>query len=43
MITFKGKTAVITVGSDGIGFAIAKIFAAHGADLVIAGKIFPFS
>lgn len=37
MITFKGKTAVITGSSDGIGFAIAKIFAAYGADLVIVG------
>jgi len=33
-----GKTALITGGSDGIGFAIAKAFAEHGANLVILGR-----
>lgn len=38
MITLKGKTAIITGGSDGIGFAVAKTFADHGADLVVVGR-----
>lgn len=32
------KTALITGGSDGIGFAIATAFAQHGANLVIIGR-----
>lgn len=32
------KTALITGGSDGIGFAIATAFAEHGANLVIIGR-----
>jgi NAD(P)-dependent dehydrogenase (short-subunit alcohol dehydrogenase family) len=32
------KTALITGGSDGIGFAIATAFAKHGANLVIVGR-----
>ena len=38
MTTLKGKTAVITGGSDGIGFAVASTFAAHGANLIIVGR-----
>jgi NAD(P)-dependent dehydrogenase (short-subunit alcohol dehydrogenase family) len=33
-----GKTALITGGSDGIGFAIAKTFAKQGANLVLIGR-----
>lgn len=32
------QTALITGGSDGIGFAIATAFAKHGANLVIIGR-----
>lgn len=33
-----GKTALITGGSDGIGFATAKAFAKQGANLVLVGR-----
>lgn len=33
-----GKTALITGGSDGIGFAIAAAFAEQGANLVLIGR-----
>ena len=38
MTSLKGKTALITGGSDGIGFAVARAFAGKGADLVIVGR-----
>ncbi len=33
-----GKTALVTGGSDGIGFAIATAFADQGANLVLIGR-----
>lgn len=38
MTSLKGKTALITGGSGGIGFAVARAFAGKGADLVIVGR-----
>jgi len=38
MKLLKNKTALITGGSDGIGFAIAEAFANQGADLVLIGR-----
>lgn len=38
MKILESKKAVITGGSDGIGFAIAKAFAENGADLLLIGK-----
>jgi NAD(P)-dependent dehydrogenase (short-subunit alcohol dehydrogenase family) len=37
MRDFKGKVVVITGGATGIGFALAKQFARHGALLLLAG------
>jgi len=34
----QGRTAVITGGSSGIGFATAKIFVEAGADVIITGR-----
>ena len=36
MKRFSGKTAVVTGGNKGIGFAIAERFSAEGANLVLA-------
>jgi 3-oxoacyl-[acyl-carrier protein] reductase len=35
---FKGKTAIVTGGSAGIGRAVALAFAKHGANVVIAAR-----
>jgi NAD(P)-dependent dehydrogenase (short-subunit alcohol dehydrogenase family) len=37
-ISLKGRSAIITGGSKGIGFAIAKRFAADGADVAILAR-----
>ena len=33
-----GKVAVITGGSRGLGLAMARAFAEHGADVVVASR-----
>jgi NAD(P)-dependent dehydrogenase (short-subunit alcohol dehydrogenase family) len=38
LFDLKGKVAVVTGGSRGLGLAIARAYAAHGADLVIASR-----
>src|SRR4051812_12605798 len=37
-ISLAGRSAVVTGGSKGIGFAIASRFAASGADVAIVGR-----
>jgi NAD(P)-dependent dehydrogenase (short-subunit alcohol dehydrogenase family) len=37
-ITLKGRSAIVTGGSKGIGFAVAKRFAADGADVAIVAR-----
>ena len=36
--SFRGKTVVITGGSRGLGFALARVFAAEGADLTLLAR-----
>jgi len=36
MIRFDGKVGVVTGGASGIGYAVARLFAAHGGTAVIA-------
>ena len=38
MSKFNGKTAIVTGGNSGIGYATAKEFIKHGANVVITGK-----
>ena len=38
MFDFKGKSALVTGGTTGIGFCTAKMLAQGGADVVITGR-----
>ena len=38
MVLLKGKRALITGGTSGLGEAIALCFASHGADVAIFGR-----
>lgn len=38
MVVFANKTALITGGSDGIGFATATAFATQGANVILVGR-----
>lgn len=37
-IDFTGRTAIVTGGASGIGEAIARLFAAHGASVLVADR-----
>ena len=37
-MTVQGKTVLVTGGTSGIGEAIARAYAAEGADVVITGR-----
>lgn len=39
MKRLEGKTAIVTGGGKGIGFGVAKAFAAEGANLVLTGRV----
>lgn len=38
MALLAGKTAMVTGGTSGIGFAIATLFAAEGAQVIVSGR-----
>ena len=38
MFDLKGKTALVTGSTQGIGFEIAKILSAHGAKVFVGGS-----
>jgi NAD(P)-dependent dehydrogenase (short-subunit alcohol dehydrogenase family) len=38
MALLTGKTAMITGGTSGIGFAIARLFASEGAQVIVSGR-----
>ena len=38
MALLTGKTAMITGGTSGIGFAIARLFASEGAQVILSGR-----
>ena len=39
MFSLEGKTAFITGGASGIGLAVARMLAAHGAQVAIADRV----
>ncbi len=38
MKTLQGKVAIVTGARGGIGYAAARLFAAEGASLIVAGR-----